>query len=204
MKRTELKRKTPMKTTSSLTRSVLVRHAPVRVKKSRSTGPARAVVGLVLARDGGRCLRCNRFVGPERGVDFSLHHRLPRRSGGSRRPELNMPANLVTLCGSATTLGGCHAAVESGRTAALAGGWLLHADQVPSSVPLHAWWGPVLLDDRGRWRTPERCPGCVCDPVMCANDGSHCEEQSCGSCLHGCPVEGGCPVCTARYAEVPS
>lgn len=162
MKNTPLQRKTPLKASKGLaSRSVLVRHSPLRSsaklsttapkKRARSTGPSREVVDLVLVRDAGRCVRCNRFVGPERGVDFSLHHRLPRRSGGSKRAELNLPANLVTLCGSATTPGGCHTAVEADRTAAYAGGWLLHADQVPSSVPVESWWGWVLLDDEGRW-----------------------------------------------------
>ena len=52
-----------------------------------------------------------------------------------------------------------------------------------------------------------RCPECRCDPVLCENavpEGDHCADQSCGSCLHGCLVEGGCPVCVARWTEVPS
>lgn len=62
-----------------------------------------------------------------------------------------MPANLITLCGSATSAGGCHGEVERSRTAALAAGWLLHANDTPSLVPVLTWWGLVLLDDEGRW-----------------------------------------------------
>lgn len=42
-----------------------------------------------------------------------------------------------------------------------------------------------------------RCPACRCDPELCESDdtGQHCADQSCGSCLHGCPVE--CTVCAS-------
>ncbi|WP_405101488.1 hypothetical protein [Micromonospora sp. NBC_01412] len=39
---------------------------------------------------------------------------------------------------------------------------------------------------------------CICDPVACADDdtGEHCNDRSCGSCLHGCPAPHG-HCCTA-------
>lgn len=48
------------------------------------------------------------------------------------------------------------------------------------------------------------CPGydpqpdcCRCDPELCATDdtGEHCDTQSCGVCLHGCPAPVGVPCC---------
>lgn len=53
--------------------------------------------------------------------------------GGSRRPELNTPANLILVCGSGTT--GCHGRIESNRTRAYEDGLLLRADQTPTDVP---------------------------------------------------------------------
>lgn len=42
-----------------------------------------------------------------------------------------------------------------------------------------------------------RCPECRCDPVLCETDdsGEHCSDQSCPTCLHGCPLDDDCPVC---------
>lgn len=63
------------------------------------SGPTKATRALVWERDAGRCARCGLPITRE----WSLHHRVPRGAGGSRRPELNSPANLVLLCGSATS-----------------------------------------------------------------------------------------------------
>lgn len=158
LKRSELVRRTPLRAKAGLksNKSGLKSNGgglkrSVAQRRGWDTGPSKRVVALVFDRDGGRCVRCGSFVHGERGLSYSLHHRLPRRSGGSKRPELNLAANLVTLCGSATTPGGCHTAVESARAAALAGGWLLHANQEPAAVPVESWWGWVFLDDAGRW-----------------------------------------------------
>jgi len=43
-----------------------------------------------------------------------------------------------------------------------------------------------------------RCSECRCDPVQCETDssGEHCSDQSCPTCLDGCPLEfGSCLVC---------
>lgn len=76
---------------------------------------------LVLERDEWSCVRCSRSVGEHRL--YSLHHRCPRRMGGSADLDLNLPSNIVTLCGTGTT--GCHGWVESNRAEAEAKGWLL-------------------------------------------------------------------------------
>lgn len=54
--------------------------------------------------------------------------------GGSKRAELNTPANLIVICGSGTT--GCHGRIESNRTEAYADGLLLHDGQDPAAVPV--------------------------------------------------------------------
>jgi ferredoxin len=78
------------------------------------------VRAAVLRRDGPYCARCGQCTA---NVPSSVHHRLPRRMGGTLDPRINDPRNLVVLCGTGTT--GCHGAVESDRVAAYADGWLI-------------------------------------------------------------------------------
>lgn len=74
--------------------------------------------------------------------------------GGTRRPEINSPSNLLWLCGRTTD--GCHGHVESYRAEALEHGWLLHDEEVASEVPVVLWDGRrVLLDDEGGWSWAE-------------------------------------------------
>ncbi|MEU4779231.1 hypothetical protein [Micromonospora sp. NPDC023633] len=42
---------------------------------------------------------------------------------------------------------------------------------------------------------------CICDPHLCATDdtGEHCNDRSCGFCLHGCPAPDG-ECCNAEDA----
>lgn len=149
LRRSELVRRTPLRAKAGLkSRSVLAKGAP-KAKRYRSTGPVRGVVDLVYARDGGACVPCGRPLRGERGVGWSVHHRRPRRAGGDRRPEANLPANLMLTCGSGTT--GCHGFIESNRATAIAYGWLLSANDIPAEVAVRTWWGKVLLDDEGRW-----------------------------------------------------
>jgi hypothetical protein len=81
-----------------------------RVHGRFETGPDRDTRAVVVERDCWACACCGTpiDVGP-----YSMQHRVPRGGGGSSRPEINSPANLVTLCGSATSPGGCHIAAES-------------------------------------------------------------------------------------------
>ena len=107
----------------------------------------RAVHAVVDARDGGKCRRCGREVGEW----FSRQHRIPRKAGGSTR--VDRPSNLVTLCGSATSPGGCHEWAESNRQDAEVLGYLLPAlnpdiDPVLEPIFTHEF-GWVLLDDHG-------------------------------------------------------
>lgn len=101
----------------------------------------------VLERDGYACVRCGTYVGPF--GDYSIHHRRPRGMGGSKRPDTNQPANLVTLCGSGVT--GCHGWAESNRDEARALGLLLWQSQTPSAEPVRTHRGLLLLDDKGGW-----------------------------------------------------
>jgi len=122
--------------------------------KRRNTGPSPETAALVLERDGWSCTRCGRSVaGGERGRDWSVQHRIARGMGGSRDERLNLPSNLLVLCGSGTTR--CHGQVEQNREIAYAEGFLLHRIQEPAEVPVAAVEGWVLLDDEGGRRAVE-------------------------------------------------
>jgi hypothetical protein len=122
------------------------------------TGPTQAIRQLVMERDGFQCVRCGNVVSGEPGVDFSIQHRIPRGMGGSRDPRLNLPSNLILMCGSGTT--GCHGAVESKRLDAREHGFALWRSQDPTEVPVTVAIWPAsgttpavtvtyLLDDLG-------------------------------------------------------
>lgn len=101
---------------------------------------------VVLDRDEYRCCACGKYVGPF--GEYSIHHRRPRAMGGSKRPETDLPGNLIVLCGSGVT--GCHGEVERHRVRALADGLLVsQAVNDPSLIPVRTWRGEALLDNDG-------------------------------------------------------
>lgn len=100
----------------------------------RNTGPSSDVVTAVLERANWSCEACGKPLGDRRGEDWSVQHRVPRGSGGSRAAWINRVSNLMILCGSATTPDSCHEFTESHRIAAIAAGWLIQARQDPRTV----------------------------------------------------------------------
>lgn len=100
-------------------------------------------VRQVRGRAQGRCEVC----GTSDALRWSFHHRIPRGMGGSRDPRLNLPSNIILLCGSGTE--GCHGWVESNRTEAYTDGLLVYRIDDPAEVPVLLRYGLVLLDDVG-------------------------------------------------------
>lgn len=100
-------------------------------------------VAAVKNRAGHKCERC----GTVDAEFWSLHHRRPRGMGGSKNPALNMPSNILLLCGSGTT--GCHGWVESNREEAYGSGLLVRMWQIPRDTPVTLWHGTFVLDDEG-------------------------------------------------------
>lgn len=154
MKRGRLERRTPLTARKPLERRTPLREVSLKRAASsgkptrlRDTGPGRATRDLVMERDGFCCAFCGRqlLTGPR-----SLQHRQARGMGGRPAGDANRPPNLLLLCGSATTPGGCHSWAESRAEEARVAGLWVPSWENPADVPvLHAAYGPVLLTDDG-------------------------------------------------------
>lgn len=103
----------------------------------RNTGPTRATVRVVVERDG-VCLRCRRAEIEQ------IHHRQPRGLGGTRNPDINSPANLISLCAE------CHHYIEINRVKSRLAGWLVSHWDDPKEIPISTPSGLVWLTDDGR------------------------------------------------------
>lgn len=86
---------------------------------------------LVLERDEYKCVRCGCSIV---GRQYSLQHRKARQMGG--RKGAHTAANLIVLCGSATSAGGCHEAVESHREDARGLGYSVPSWGDPERLPV--------------------------------------------------------------------
>lgn len=69
--------------------------------------------------------------------------------GGDKRPETQLPSNLLLLCGSGTT--GCHGQVHGNPGWAFDMGLLVRQNAIPAEVPVRLRAGLVLLDDEGNY-----------------------------------------------------
>lgn len=94
-----------------------------------------------IIRDGRKCVRCGRELWSEMTYEIQVHHR--QRSGiggGWNRPEMNDPANLITLCS------GCHGWVHGNPVIATRQGYLCPSWTSPKTWPV--FWRLT------RWRQP--------------------------------------------------
>lgn len=110
----------------------------------RNTGPDSTTVDLILERAQYSCEACSVALGAWRGADWSVQHRRPRAMGGTNWSGINLPSNLLVLCGSATTPGSCHHFAEHWRASSVASGWLVLSRVDPATVP-------VLIDRGSRF-----------------------------------------------------
>lgn len=67
-------------------------------------------------------------------------------------------ANVVLLCGSATTPGGCHFEVESHREQAELDGWLVPMNIRPEDWPAKRFGQPQYQQPGVEWAPAERHP----------------------------------------------
>lgn len=110
------------------------------------------VVELVLERAQYSCELDGAPLGDRRGVDYHVHHRRPRRMGGSQLPDTNQPQNLLILCPDD------HEMVESQRSVAYEGGWLVRQEANPLLVSVLILAAERYLTADGRYADslPER------------------------------------------------
>lgn len=113
------------------------------------TGPDQMTRLMVLQRDDWRCLRCGNDLSDLSRGGGDIHHRCPRRAGGTTSPMINLPSNLVTLCRD------CHRYAELYRVQSIAENLVLSDVSQASSRPVwrgwhRGWW--VLTDDGRRYR----------------------------------------------------
>lgn len=94
-RRTELGRGTnPLLRSAPLARKTEPCSSAKKPKRQRDTGPSKDVKDFLRKhRAKGRCERC-RSTGPR----LDVHHRRARKMGGTTRPEINNPENLLVLC----------------------------------------------------------------------------------------------------------
>ena len=106
------------------------------------TGFSTATRAVIREREGGCCARCGASLLIDGG---HLHHRRPRKMGGSHRDDTRVSAALH-LCGL------CHTLVEANREWARVFGYLIPEwpeDIDPALVPVYYRGMWVLLDDDG-------------------------------------------------------
>lgn len=149
-----LPRRKPLARTSSLRRTGVVQ---VR-KVSASTVIPKPVKDAVDARDQRygqpQCQRCGHLITGW----FSRHHRNPRGMGGSKA-DPHALVNLVLLCGSATSRGGCHWAIESQRKQARIDGWLVPDGIDPAEWPVRRFGRrDYQLPGETEWASAEQHP----------------------------------------------
>lgn len=96
---------------------------------THALGVPKRVAELVIERDKGECVAQVTHIGLGRLYE-QLHHRKPRRMGGSRDPGVNLPQNLICLCRP------CHEWIESHRAEAMDKGWLVRGNQDIVTTPL--------------------------------------------------------------------
>lgn len=110
-------------------------------------GPSTETLNLVWERAGRCCERCGAEL--TRGAGgYSIHHRRLKGQGGDRRPDTQLAANLLLLCGSGTT--GCHGIVHHEQLEARREGFIVSRWADPEQVGvMTGTYGWVLLDNEG-------------------------------------------------------
>jgi hypothetical protein len=120
---------------------------------SHGAGPSARVRRLVFARAFGFCEGCGTSV---IGRPYSIAPRLEQGADGTSRPEADAVWNLVLLCGSAASPGGCSLLCEQRDPDMHDRGMWLRPEESPRRVPLSLFnaEGPRIrawLNDEGTY-----------------------------------------------------
>lgn len=97
-----------------------------------------AYAAMILERDESRCTVCGSFIEGERGADWMLFSRLPKRDADDR---IYRSSNLLTVCGHGDR--GCRGTLALSTRGARRQGFVLWRSQVPWQVPVNVWTGPA-------------------------------------------------------------
>lgn len=146
-----MKRNSPMRRGKPMKRAAGLARTARKRKPSRDTGPSQAVRNLILDRERKQCAACGTSV---TGRPWSIQHRQARGMGGTSDPAVNLPGNLVLLCGSATSPGGCHLACEDRDPDMHGRGFWLYSWESPELTPVMLAGDSgtlVWLDDSGEY-----------------------------------------------------
>jgi hypothetical protein len=138
----------------------LRRHTPLRSvgtsgkpkpRKGRPAPVPLELAEMVLIRAGYACDWCGVSI---LGREFSRQHRRARGAGG-RREGAHTPANLIILCGSATT--GCHGRAENiDRALAYRWGFAIRGEvALPEETPIWRHERQWVIPGDGVWETAE-------------------------------------------------
>lgn len=108
---------------------------------------------MIIARAEASCDRCAKYLP---GQMYSLQHRRARGRGG--RKDAHTPANLIVLCGSATSPG-CHNFCEQqNRAEAYAHGFAIRGEmRRPEDVPIYRHLQTWVIPGDGVW-IPSEAP----------------------------------------------
>ena len=111
--------------------------------RPKGGGVGKKVAELVIERDDGKCFaQVTHHNWARRGEQ--IHHRKPRRMGGSTAPGINEAANLIYVCAN------CHVWIELHRESSYLHGYLVNAHDDPKTVPILRYGQvAVLLDNQG-------------------------------------------------------
>jgi 5-methylcytosine-specific restriction protein A len=139
-----LKRGKPMKAGKPMARTAGIARSARKRTPLRDTGPSPAVRKLIRDREGMLCGACGVCVTDR---PFSIQHRQARGMGGTADPAANLPSNLVLLCGSATSPGGCHLLCEDRDPDMHGRGFWLWSWENPAEV------GIMLASEAGSGQT---------------------------------------------------
>jgi len=106
----------------------------------------------VMERDSHSCIVCGLPVAGTRGYHWSIHHRQPRGMGGTKNRHINLPSNLVVVCGHGTY--GCHGRIERERARSYDVGYLVRRPAMPAREPILIT-NPTFPDGTWMWLTDD-------------------------------------------------
>lgn len=129
MKRTELKRTTPLRSTASLPRTARLARGPVKPRKTpgAKTTTEQSARLIVWGRAGGRCEICTEA--------WATNYQHRKGKAHCTAAELWDPVNGLAVCGQGN-YSGCHGYLHQNPATAYASGWSVRSGHDPARQPV--------------------------------------------------------------------